>query len=182
MKLIRLDHTMFANRKPEHKGQCIKVIADFIAQGVKSDEKVVANRNIYTWIDDAPRDKYIASYIWRLVDMQTTMSVPIITLNHPIPTSGYPMTTSLNKIIPSSSHIPTTINPMSTSYNPIILSNYPTPTSFQSTTIINSIHPIDTSNNPAPAIHTPTSDIYSFLNNPTTIEKLSMSSNGLMTQ
>jgi len=63
LKLIRLDHTMFSIH-PDHRDKSIKNIKKFIKSAIKSNDKITANRDIYTWINDnLPHDNYIKEYI-----------------------------------------------------------------------------------------------------------------------
>lgn len=59
-RLIRVDHIICKGNSeitPQNR------IAAYICQGIQSGDKIVANREIYTWIDDEPEPGYIEKYI-----------------------------------------------------------------------------------------------------------------------
>jgi hypothetical protein len=60
VRLIRIDHTLF-----KHKGgnSPVNRITKYISDAINSTDKIFANREIYTWIDDKPDIKYIEKYI-----------------------------------------------------------------------------------------------------------------------
>ena len=69
-KLIRLNHHMFADRKHRTKLERIQILANYFNAIFEddSDLKIYCDYDIYTWIDEEPKDIFISKYVKLPID------------------------------------------------------------------------------------------------------------------
>lgn len=63
LRLIRLPHTMFLDRKPENREKLINDIAEYIRGAIKLNAKIVADLGMYPWINDEPDEEFQYRYM-----------------------------------------------------------------------------------------------------------------------